>query len=49
MSAGLEHHVYFVDEYLKDQPTVHLKKNRAEGFSCNGFLKIQNAGDDIIK
>jgi hypothetical protein len=32
MSLGLEHHIYFVDEYLKNIPTLHLKRTEQKVF-----------------
>lgn len=32
MSLGFEHHVYFVDEYLKNIPTLHLKRTEQKVF-----------------
>ncbi len=32
MSLGLEHHVYFVDQYLKQQPVLHVKRTEQKLF-----------------
>lgn len=32
MSLGFEHHIYFVDEYLENTPTLHLKRTEQKAF-----------------